>query len=409
MKISLWVVLVLSLSVMVMAGCASTVDLNTYADKIEAQLQQNKPLGYAFVVSRPTQTSVARAGGSARLQQDPPELPMSVDVKYNVASVSKDITAAAVMTLLNDTDIKQQDLSLDEKLDEKIVDYLPYNWKPGPGVDSITFRQALKHRTGIRCTPDFVDYQNLKQCLAQGIVVENKDLSCDKDASGTLTGTGQPLGANDNGCYMNANYALFRVIIPVMLGKIVKPVLSPPTEDQTDQENAALAADVYINYVNDHVFAKAGLPKIFCAPTDGAQQGFAYKLAELNSKGTDFGDSTLLCGSEGWFLSAAQMSTYFQALNATDKIVAPVAAVRMRSELFGYDGVTKFTTAAGPITRWSKAGGFPASNNPGEINTLLVFFSNSVAVAIAINSDLPSGFSYDAAITNAMADLLNGK
>jgi hypothetical protein len=46
---------------------------------------------------------------------------------------------------------------------------------------------------------------------------------------------------------------------------------------------------------------------------------------------------------------------------------------------------------------------------PGEINTPLVYCSNSVGVAIATNSDLPGGFDYDAVITSAMADLLDGK
>jgi D-alanyl-D-alanine carboxypeptidase len=385
-----------SLFMLLLESCKPTVvDLNKYADKLEAQLK-DKPYGYAFVVSRAGEKSVQRAGGWARLKQDPSEMKMSVDVKYSTASVSKNITAAAFLKLLDDTNIK--DMSLADKLNEKIVGYLPYNWKPGSNVDTVTFRELLRHRAGIRCDPDFVDYQNLKKCLAQGIKVADKQTDCND----------KPIGENQIGCYKNANYALFRAIIPVMLGKLKKPVLSTFTEEQTDTENAQYAANVYIGYVNDNVFAKAGLPKMFCRPTDGTLQGMTYKHAAPDGKGGDFGDQTLRCGSQGWFLSASQLATYFQALNTTNKVVPPAIASRMRDELLGYDEVAQFDTPDGKVTRWHKSGGHPAAKNAGEIKTLLMRFSNGVEVAVVINSDTP-GFSYFDAVINSMSDLLNGK
>ena len=414
MKRLIIVVATLSLLIPFMESCKPTVvDLAKYADKIEAQLK-NQTFGYAFVVSRPGEASVARAGGEARRSQDPPPKKMSVDVKYTMASVSKNITAAAFLKLLDDTNIK--DLSLGDKLDEKIVGYLPYNWKPGAGVDTITFRELLRHRAGIRCK-DNVDYQSLRQCLAQKIDVADKQKDC----------SGNSIGNNQIGCYNNVNYALFRIIISVMLGKI-KPLTSQGSPSGkgspldkafkdaveevfdvvVEQQNAALAADVYIKYVNDNVFAKAGLPQIFCRPTDDAQQGLSYKHVTPEPNGTDFGNDTLGCGSEGWFLSASQMATYFQALN-TGKLGSPAIPVRMRDELLGYDGSAQFDSPDGKITRWWKPGGHPAAQNPGEINTYLLHFSNGVELSLIMNSDMLNGFDYGAAVTNAMSDVLNGK
>jgi len=370
------------------------VDLSAYADKIEAQLKNNC-FGYAFVVSKLGQPSVSRAFGWAR--QSPPDsngLPMSVSVKFPTASVSKNITATAFLKLLNET----QELSLDESLNGKIVNYLPFNWTPGAGVDTITFRELLRHRAGLRCD-DFVDYQNLKKCLAQPLDVSKKLVGCNDEA----------IADNQIGCYRNQNYALFRIIIPVMLGKIVKPTQAGLSEDEIDNNNAALAADVYIKYVNENVFAKAGLPTMFCDPTDGGNQGLAYKYAVPVGNGTDFGPSKLTCGSEGWFLSATDLAKYFQALNEGYKIAPAVIPARMRSELLGYDSVSQFDLKDGKITLWAKSGGYPAAQNAGEINTLLLKFSNNVELAIIINSDLANGVNYGSVVTNSMSDLLNGK
>ena len=81
------------------------------------------------------------------------------------------------------------------------------------------------------------------------------------------------------------------------------------------------ASNVYMKYVNENVFAPAGLPTISCKPTDGTQQGLTYKYAAPDGPGGDFGDFTSICGAHGWFLSASQLGKYFQTLNTTNKIV----------------------------------------------------------------------------------------
>lgn len=364
------------------ASCKK-VELVSYADKIEAQLK-DKPYGYAFVVSKLGEPRVERAWGLARMAQDPPEKNMTVDVKYTLASVSKNITAAAAIKLLSEKGIS---------LDDKIVTQLPWNWEPGANVDTITFRELLRHGSGIRCEA-FGTYENLKKCIEDGIQLADKQSGCN-----------DPIG-DGTGCYKNFNYALFRVIIPVVMGQIKKPVLSTFTEKQTDQQNAIVAANAYIRYVNENVFAKAGLPDLTCAPTDGAQQGLTYKHAAPSGKGGDFGDKKMECGAEGWFLSASQLATYFHTLNNTNKIVSPTQAAQMRTEFMGYKGFGEFNTPDGKVQYWLHPGGHPAAMNPGEVQTLLLRFSNGTELAIIINSDMTANVK-DVAV-NAMSEVLNG-
>ena len=104
-----------------------------------------------------TRQACREPGGLARISKDAPQMNMSVDVKYTTASVSKSPTTAALLKLLDNTDLENKGLNIDQKLDEKIFDYLPYNWKPGANVNTITFRELLKHRSGLRCDPDMDD------------------------------------------------------------------------------------------------------------------------------------------------------------------------------------------------------------------------------------------------------------
>lgn len=368
--------------------------LMDYADRIDAQLKGHS-FGYAYVVAKKGEISIERSGGSARLKQDAPAMDMSATVKYSLASVSKNITASALLKLLNEKNLS---------VDAKIKAYLPYNWKPGVGIDTLTFRDLLTHKSGIRCEGR-INYQGLRQVIEKGINVNDKTMGC----SGTNCAA-FAVGEKSIGCYSNTNYALMRVLIPVILGKIAKPQLSTLSQEQTDNENAILAANVYIDYVNKNVFAKATLPAMACKPTDGTKQGLTYKYAVPNSNGGDFGDQTLVCGSQGWFMSARQLSSYFFALNNTDLIVPSKIAEQMRNELFGYTNESEFDSPFGKIKRWWHTGFHPASMNPGEINTLVMRFSNGVEIALIINSDLsPGSFNYGDAVTNAMATALNTK
>lgn len=358
--------------------CADPLDLLTiYADKIEAQLK-GKPVGYAFVITNDKGKTIERAWGSARKSPDSPNLAMSVNSKYTMASVSKNITAAAVLKVLAQKNIP---------VTERIYKYLPKDWKLSNGIADITFEQLLKHRSGIRCDFGNVGYADTKTCLEKGVNTNSKNADC---------GNKWISDSQAIGCYNNYNYALFRILIPRVNGFSADNSTDPATE----------YAYQYLNYVNKEIFAKAQT-KALCKPSDGNQQPLSYKLSAPNGKGEIFGDMSLYCGSQGWFLNAVTLSRYFSLLNRTDEIVSKQISQQMRENLYGYTNQAEFNTKYGKILRWWHGGYHPASMNDGEINTLVMRFSNGIQIAFIMNSDLPVGMNYGDVLTNSMYEALN--
>lgn len=358
--------------------CAAPPDLlKIYADKIEAQLK-GKPVGYAFVVTNDKGESVERAWGMARKSPDLPTLPMSVNAKYTLASVSKNITAAALMKLLNQKNIP---------VTTKIRTYLPKNWNIPSSFNDTTFEELLKHRSGIRCDFGNVGYESTKTCVENGVNVNLKNADC----NGNWVSEKQPIG-----CYNNYNYALFRILIPRLNG----------FADDNISDPATAYAVQYANFVNKEILAKARTQAL-CKPSDGNQQPLAYKLSAPKGKGDDFGDMSLRCGSQGWFMNARTLSEYFSRLNRTDEIIPKKIAEQMRENLYGYTNKAEFTTKFGKVFRWWHGGFHPASMNDGEINTLVMRFSNGVQIAFIMNSDLPDNLSFANILMNSMYSALN--
>ena len=63
-----------------------------------------KSIGFAYVISYKEKFGTGSSGGFCRLQQDKPSRAMTIFEAYNCASVSKPISAAALMLLLYKTD-----------------------------------------------------------------------------------------------------------------------------------------------------------------------------------------------------------------------------------------------------------------------------------------------------------------
>lgn len=358
--------------------CSAPFDLLTiYADKIEAQLKNN-PVGYAFVVSNDKGRTIERAWGLARKLPDSPYLAMSVNSKYTLASVSKNITAAALLKLLNQKNIP---------VTTPVISYLPSSWKIPSSFNGVTFEELLKHRSGIRCDFGDVGYADTKTCVEKGVNTNLKSADC----NGKWISEKQPIG-----CYNNYNYALFRILIPRVNG----------FTDENQSDPATAYASQYANYVNKEILGKAQTQAL-CKPTDGTKQPLSYKLSAPNGKGDDFGDMSLRCGSQGWFMSARTLSEYFSRLNRTDEIVSKKIAEQMRENLYGYTNKEMFTTKFGNIFRWWHGGFHPASMNDGEINTIVMRFSNGIQIAFIMNSDLPAGMNYGSILTNSMYAALN--
>ncbi len=97
--------------------------------------------GYAYAVARKG-TIVASAGvNKARSSNDPPATPWTPDVRINLASVSKAVTAVALLKLFGD-----KKLSVDDHFYPFLAASFP---SVGPGVVTVTVRNLLTMKSGM--------------------------------------------------------------------------------------------------------------------------------------------------------------------------------------------------------------------------------------------------------------------
>jgi len=332
-----------------------TLDVAALANDIEARIKPDV-MGYQIVVFADGSLRATRAGGNARQAADAPQRKMEVGDKINVASVSKTVTAAALLHALNAKNIS---------VDSPIWSYLPKHWPLHSSIKTITFRQLLAMRSGF---PKNVlsDYGSLKAAMVVGAT----------SPRATFT-------------YQNMNYALMRFLIPNVAGgysiTLMPSNASTQKISEVEQKQAQEYSNAYMSYCQDNVFDKVGIaPDMACKPTD-ANPALCYKWAAPNGNGTDWGDMTLTNAERGWNMSALQMATFMNALHHTYKILPKNVADAMRRDTLGYDNANILTGTG--LKYIKKNGGYPASNNAGEVGAWLFGFENEVYVAVLVNSD----------------------
>lgn len=324
-------------------------DFKKFADQIEGRL--NGHCGaYAFVVSYKSDWKVKRFMGKARTKHNPPLLNMSTSVRFHIASVSKAISAAALLKLLN--------LRTDYKLDDPFHPLLPDHWHVHESLRKVSFGQLLSHTSGLPVSG--YGYQSIKNRMAEGI------------------------NTNDIGTanYAGINYGIIQLLIP-RLAKM--PVLQLNRSDsKAEILQAAIYSGFYISYVQNEVFKKAGLTKLHCKALPFAS-GVCYHFPDKGKAGTDFGNQEELAASKGWVMSAEQMAKFFRVLRYTENVLPFWLSKKMASDSLGYFG--KGSTSEGVGCYW-KNGGFPGSENKGELNSLIIGYDNDIQVALIINSEL---------------------
>ena len=142
-------------------------DFEKFANSIENGLKGNC-VGYAFVVSYKDSWKVKRAGGYARTLINTPPLEMSTNVQFHTASVSKAITAVALLKVL----YQREDVSLGSPFHT----FLPNHWQVHQSLKlkdkEITFQQLLTHKSGFRFDGG-LDYGALKKDMAAGVNAVN--------------------------------------------------------------------------------------------------------------------------------------------------------------------------------------------------------------------------------------------
>lgn len=334
------------------------------AVNIAKQIRANmagKSVGFAVTVIMPGGASASTVSGMARSAPDANPRAWTDSDRINVASVSKTVTAVAIVRAA-----AMQGVSLDTKA----YTLLPADWTYSASFKTISVRELLTHNSGIRdCKPYNAD---LKSCAAMDWKAADKSPSIDIYTK-----------------YSNANYGYLRWI----LSRIVDG--KSPTEP--------IAGARYWAIVNKLVIGPAGMGGADCSAPDNPALSYVstkdnliynstvapnYDFTTLKP-GVNWGDDTPACGSEGWNLSSRQLATFANALWVSNKLLPAETVDQMRKEGQGM----MFSDFGNGLTAYGHNGYFPPANG-GELRSLILTFSNGVSVGMLVNSRYNGSF-YD--------------
>lgn len=316
-------------------------------------------VGVAVSVRMPDGRVGSAASGMARRAPDTNPRAMTADERISIASVSKIITAATTLKML-----RQRNLPPTTAIGGR----LPGGWWSAshPTFRSITYAQLMNHSSGIRGCG--ISNEELRQCTTQAI-----------------------LPANAVYFYENANHAMLRIMIGRLqgLGSI------------GDASDTAYA-DVYRSLANSLVLAPAGIATASCAPS-GPHPALSYEGPANDptnfsvgvGNGENWGDMNLVCGSQGWNLSANDLSALMHNLIVTYRIMPAPDVGMMMSQGYGL-----FWTDLGQGVRgWGHGGYHPWDwpGNNGELNTFAFTTTSGISVGLIINSTYRGNYQADLA------------
>jgi CubicO group peptidase (beta-lactamase class C family) len=347
------------------------LDVGTFQVALDNALK-DVVAGYVAQLRQSGQILFTNVWQDAKRPQDGSE-PWTPDVQMHVASVSKLMTAMAMMVLLRDHNISP---------DAQIIDYLPDYWVKGPNIEYIVFRNLFNHTSGLSANY-LVDFDSMKSAIAGGINLPS------------------PGGSNINVLghynYQNLNYGLCRVLLPIINGNINKnanfgsfpfPGWPFPFPDLNDNLWDKVTVSVYEAYLQAKVFQPSG---VVGATLDHPPAcALAYVGPGDSKPGWNSGNLEESCGCDGWHLSVNQLLDVMSEFRRDGGILTPAAAQSMLDNGFGVDpfidGValpTALTTPAGNV--YCKPGNWNDPNNQDE-QSLAFFLPEDMELVVLVNS-----------------------
>jgi CubicO group peptidase (beta-lactamase class C family) len=315
------------------------VALNRIASHLKSAYD-NRAVGYAAtILSGSTRRDVS--GGHRRTASDPPSAAASPNARMNVMSASKTLTATAVLQLLRFKGLT---------IDSPISPWLPGDWVRGPNIGTITFKELLTHRSGLRGNANNMSYSHMKTTIENGINLADKA----------------------SYVYFNQNYSLFRVIVPYLNG----------FSDSTADKDTGTAT-AFMAYMNSRVFGPAGISTVTALPgADGAPPTLAYPFPAGTAHGTDFGDFTFRTGAAGFQLSSAEMARFLVKLRDGTLLPSSWQTI-MDTNMLGWRDNHEVRHG---ILR-AHPGGW-GTTEIGKFETRIASFTTGVQVGLVINSVL---------------------
>lgn len=267
-----------------------------------------------------------------------------LDTRMHVASVSKYITAVAMVKLLDAKGIS---------LDAKIINYLPAHWVKGPKVNLVTFRQLLTHTSGFASNSSASNYNFMKQMVAAGAPTN---------------------GSFD---YENMNFGLCRLLLAVINGNIPQNFNVGPI---TDQVWDAVGISAYKNYCQTNIFNPAGVPNASFVPLAGFKNALAYKFPHNGENGWNSGDLASMAGGAAWRLSVDDLLKVMDHVRRRNTIIPAGRAQQALDAKLGIDIIKP--TPAGNL--YSKNGSWSSGGRSEK--SVIFFMPEGMELVLLVNS-----------------------
>ena len=308
-------------------------------------------IGYCYMIKRRGKILYMHASGWAQVGTDGP-ISWAPHIPMNMASVSKFVTAIAIVRLFRDSG---------RSLKTSIAGFLPQYWTQATSVGEITFRDLLRHEAGFGSTIMGTGAGNFGEArceIAGGPSASTK---------GTYT-------------YKNVNFAILRILFATLTGTLSPASTTPGflgslgiSDDAFWDTVSALA---YQNFVNDNVFTPAMVdPRDFSADVNAA---LAYATPPV-APGARIVDGLAGSGQSGWHMSIGELARLLDEFR-TGAMMEKWRAQLVMSNRYGLD--LPLTTSAGLV--YTK-GGRKLAGSQG-MDSAIYLMPGDVVFAIYLNS-----------------------
>lgn len=353
----------------------STFDAQVMGANIEA-LSAGATVGYGYAINVGGDANVVADGeGQARTAADLPIRNFESTTEMEISSVSKTVTATAILHIL-----QSRPGGLDAALNTRLIDYLPSDWDPGANIQHITLRHLLTHRSGF-----------LEEGNSIGVNFENYGQNTYANLQNLVEdGLGFPPRAADdvydtrywNYSYNNANFTLLaRVVLP----RLINPGLDLTAATFANRD--AVSGAIYKEYVQDEIFTPIGVTGADMT-TNVANPAKGYNLPTAQvSPGLSQSNLTNTGGAFGWKLTARELATFADAIQRDNSILTAATRQMRDDQQLGW---FRSSDSFGEYYSHNGATG----GNAGDFRSIIVAMPGEVEASYLMNSDdatLPGG------------------
>ncbi|MFT3744256.1 MAG: serine hydrolase domain-containing protein [Pyrinomonadaceae bacterium] len=278
-----------------------------FSSYIDSKLAGNT-VGYAMVLYKDGKWLTQSAAGYSVLKKDVPSilgegLSLRPETRMNIASVTKPITATAVLKALQ--------VNPNVSLDSKVADFLPKNWTIGPGVKDLSFKDFMSQYTGMNDNKGFTDIVRLRQWIKDGVTRPKSEYK-----------------------YINGNLAIFRIALPYLVATASERKNYDYLAASDDIALNNSVSDKFIEIVRNTVFTPMGITNVSMNDTGEYQTRFYNK--NNNAAGSTAGDWSKKGGGGGWYMSALELGKFMANLRYNDNILAPSTRKLMDDNFLGW-------------------------------------------------------------------------